>query len=66
MAQSVERPTLGFGSGSGLTVREFKPRIGLRANNREAAWDFLSLPPSLSLKKERKKTNLNHISNLLY
>ena len=54
MAQSVEHPTLGFGSGSGLTVREFEPRIGLRANNREPAWDFLSLPLFLSKKKEKK------------
>ena len=37
MAQSVERPTLGFGSGHDLTVRGFKPRVGLCADSMEPA-----------------------------
>ena len=53
MAQSVEHPTLGFGSGRDLTVCEFEPQVGLRADNAEPAWDFLSpslsAPPLLSL-----------------
>ena len=71
MAQSVRRPTLDFGLGHDLTVREFKPRAGLCADNIEPAWDSLSpsvsAPPllthSLSLSKinkmlkKLKKTN---------
>ena len=45
--KEVERPTLDLGSGRDLTVREFKPRIGLCAGSVEPAWDSLS--PSLSL-----------------
>ena len=29
VAQSVEHPTLGFGSGHDLTIREFEPHIRL-------------------------------------
>ena len=47
MAQSVKRPTLGFGSGHDLTVRGFEPRVGLRAGGAEPAWDSLALPLSL-------------------
>ena len=47
LAQSVKRPTLGFGSGHDLTVREFEPRIGLCADSAEPASG--SLPPSLSV-----------------
>ena len=43
MAQSVMCPTLVFGSGHDLTVRELEPRIGLRVDSVEPAWD--SLPP---------------------
>ena len=46
VAQSVKRPTLGFGSGHDLAVREFKPCIRLHAGDVEPAWDSLS--PSLS------------------
>ena len=49
MAQSNERPTLGFGSGHGLMVREFESHVGLCADGVEPAWDSLSLSPSLSL-----------------
>ena len=42
--QSAKRPTLGFGSGHDLTVREFKPHIGLCADSAESAWDSLSPP----------------------
>ena len=45
MAQSVKRQTLGFGSGRDLTVREFRPRVGLCADSLEPGWD-LSLPLS--------------------
>ena len=37
VAQSVEEPTLDFGSGHDLTVREFEPRIRLSAVSMEAA-----------------------------
>ena len=51
MAQSVERLTLDFGSGHGLAVRGFEPRVSLYTGGVEPAWDSLSLsaPPSLSL-----------------
>ena len=48
VAQSVKYPTLGFGSGHDLTVREFQPRVGHYADSAEPAWDF-SLPLSLPL-----------------
>ena len=52
MAQLVKRPTLGFGSGHDLAVREFEPHIGLCADSAEPAWDSvspcLSAPPLLS------------------
>ena len=43
VAQSVKRPTLDFGSGHDLTVREIQPRVGLCADSVKAAWDSLSL-----------------------
>ena len=43
VAQFVNCPTLDFGSGCDLAVREFKPHIGLRADHVEPAWDSLSL-----------------------
>ena len=46
MLWSVKHLTLDFGLGHDLTVREFKPRIGLCDGSTEAAWDSLS--PSLS------------------
>ena len=64
MAQSVKHPTLGFSSGHDLTVGEFEPCIGLRADNAEPAWDSLS--PSLSspaphlLKINKLKKNCNN------
>ena len=51
VAQWVGHPTLGFGSGHGLAVGGFEPRIGLRADSVETAWDSLSLSLSLSLSK---------------
>ena len=42
VTQSVEHPTLDFGSGHDLAVG-----VGLHADNVEPGWDFLS--PSLSL-----------------
>ena len=58
MAQSVKHPTLGFGLGHDLVVREFESRIRLCADSVEPAWDSLSpfpsllLPSSLSLSKK--------------
>ena len=43
VAHLVKRPTLGFGSGRDLTVREFEPRIRLCADSTGSAWDSLSL-----------------------
>ena len=45
VAQSAERPTLGFSSGYDLTVRGFEPRTGYHAVSLLA---ILSLPLSLS------------------
>ena len=44
VAQSVKHLTLDFSSGHDLTVREFKPCIGLHAGRAEPAWDSLFLP----------------------
>ena len=41
--QSVKCPTLDFSSGPNLTVREFKPCVGLCADNAKPAWDPVSL-----------------------
>ena len=54
MAQSVEHPTVGFGSSHDLTVYEFEPCIGLRAT----VWGLLeipslSTPPLLTLKMNK-------------
>ena len=46
VAHSVKCPTLDFGSGHDLTVREIEPRVWLCADSAESAWDSLS--PSLS------------------
>ena len=46
MAQRVEHPTLDFDSGHVLTVHEFEPHTGFRADSGEAAWDSFSLPLS--------------------
>ena len=70
MAQSVKQPTLDFGSGLDLTVREFKPHVGLCANIMEPAWDnlLLSLPfpcspsPSPSPSKIISKINFKNKS----
>ena len=47
VAQVVECPTLGFGSGHDLMVHGVKPRIGFCPDVAETAWD--SLPVSLPL-----------------
>ena len=49
VAQSVEHPTLDFGSGHDLTVLRIEPSIRLCADNTELARDPLSLLLSLSL-----------------
>ena len=71
MAQSVKCPTLDLGSGHDLTVREFKPRIGLCADGAESAWDSVSpsLSPSpacaLSLKINKlKKKNFKNLQGV--
>ena len=46
-SQPVESPTLGFGSGHDLMVREFEPRVGLCADREEPPWDSQSLLLSL-------------------
>ena len=52
-AQSIKCLTLGFCSGHELTVREFEPRVGLRADRVEPAWDSLS-PTVSALPSPRK------------
>ena len=51
--------TLGFGSGHDLTVHGIKPRVGLRADNAEPAWDSLfpalSVPPLLVFSLSQNK-----------
>ena len=49
MVQSIQRPTLGSGSGPDLMVGGFESRIGLHADGAEPARDSLSLPFSLCL-----------------
>ena len=49
VVQSVEHPTLDFGSGYYLTIREFKPHIRLYADSAESAWDSLPISLFLSL-----------------
>ena len=44
LAQSVKHLTLDLGSGHDLTVREFKPHIGLHTDGAEPAWDSVSPP----------------------
>ena len=48
MAQQVKRQTLGFSSGHDLTVREFKPSVGLCAD-RGARSLLRIVPLSLSV-----------------
>ena len=50
VVHSVKRPTLDFGSGHDLTVREFEPHVRLCTDSEEPAWDSLSLSlwPSLA------------------
>ena len=57
MAQSVEHPTLDFGSGHDLTVCEIEPRIRLHAMCGACLGFSLSLfAPALSkIKREKKK-----------
>ena len=49
MAQLVKHPTLDFGSGRDLTVREIEPQAGLCADSAELAWDSLSPALCVSL-----------------
>ena len=53
MAQPIKHPTLDFGSGHDLTVREIEPHVRLCADSAEFAWDSLS--PSLSAPPPQKK-----------
>ena len=56
MAQPVKPPTLDFGSGHDLPVREVKPRIGLCTDSAGPAWDPLS-PRSAPPPSEKKYIN---------
>ena len=53
VAHLVKHPTLDFGSGHDLAVHEFKPRLRLRTDRVQPAWDSLSaslsVPPLLVL-----------------
>ena len=49
VAQSVKHPTLDFGSGYDLMVREFEPHLELCADSVDPAWDSLSLSAPLPL-----------------
>ena len=51
-AQSVKHPTLDFGSGHDLRVREIEPHTGLHADSTEPAWDSLSLFKQKILNKQ--------------
>ena len=57
MAQSVNHPTLDFGSGHDLMVHEIEPHIGICAVGGEPAWD--SLFPSLSLSLPNLHTHMH-------
>ena len=46
VVQLLNGPTLGYGSGRGLAVREFEPCIGLCADSAGPAWDYVSVPLS--------------------
>ena len=46
-AKSVKCPTLDFGSGRDLMVREIKPPAGLCADSVEPVWESLSAPAPL-------------------
>ena len=63
MAQSIKHTTLGFSTGHDLMVPGFEPRVGLRADSVDAAWDSLFLPLSLflphPLSLSLSKINLN-------
>ena len=61
VAQSVDHPTLGFGSGHDLMVFEFEPHIRLRMGGVEPAWDSLSPPLPLSLCLSQKQINLKKL-----
>ena len=61
VAQSVEWPTLDFGSGHDLTVCEFEPHVGLCADSSEpgACFEFcvslsLPFPCSCSVSRSQK------------
>ena len=43
VVQSVKHQTLGFGSGTNLTVREIELCVGLCTDSVEPAWDSISL-----------------------
>ena len=63
MARRVERPTLDFGSGHDLTVREFESHVGLCADSAEPACDSVSLslpspPPNNQVNKSIDKVNM--------
>ena len=64
MAQSVKHLTLGLGSGHDITVRDFKPRVGLCAGSVEPAWGSLSFPLSVPLLLSLSLKTLNLIKSI--
>ena len=60
-AQWVKRPTLGFGSGQGLSVRGFEPRVGLCTGVAEPARDPLSPPLPAPPPRKKSKSKPEHI-----
>ena len=53
VAQPVKCPTVDFGSGRGIMVCEFEPRVGFYADGAVPSWDSLSV--SLSLPPPQNK-----------
>ena len=57
VVQSVEHPTLDFGSSHDLMVHGIKPHVRLCTDSAEPVWDSLfpslTAPPSLKISKQR-------------
>ena len=55
VTQLIEHPTLDFSSGHDLMVCKFEPRIGVRDDSTEPAWDSLSASSLLFLSLAQTK-----------
>ena len=68
-AQSIQHPTLGFGSGHDLNIFGFEPCVGLCVDSTEPAWDSFSLPlcssPALSLSQNDSRGHFLSVSDVL-